>query len=384
MKTTHEINIYGDIVPFKYWNDDSEYDRSDLNTSIDSLDLKEGDELIYNIHTFGGCTTTAFSIYNKLLRVKTEKKITLTSRADGFCASSGVIILLAADKRIGSKYLKPFVHNAWLWVDAVDKNEAKKAYEVLENVDNEIAELYAERTSITKDKAIELMNESRDVTLDECLDYGFYTEIENIYSSENSLIFNSLRILNTKSRTINKKNMSKEVLTKKEADKKFNSLGETLNKIMNKLTGKESTKALLVQDANGTEIDFPDVETDAEPQVGDKANIDGNPADGEYVMPSGDTYVFVSGELTEIKTETEEDDSEEVEALKADNETLKAENLKLKGDVDAAIDSIKNLQVVIEDVKKEVSSSFNYKPEIDGNKKPEGDGEKTRNLFKKD
>ena len=71
----HEINIYGDIVPFKWCNDGSEFDRADLNSVIDSLGLQEGDELIYNIHTFGGCTTTAFAMYNKLKRVKNEKKI---------------------------------------------------------------------------------------------------------------------------------------------------------------------------------------------------------------------------------------------------------------------------------------------------------------------
>jgi ATP-dependent protease ClpP protease subunit len=378
----HEINIYGDIVAFKYWNDGSEYDRSDLNKAIDSLDLKKGDELIYNIHTFGGCTTTAFAMYNKLLRVKAEKEITLTSRADGFCASSGVILLLAGDKRIGSSYLKPFVHNAWVWSDAQNKEEAKKTYEELEQVDNSIAQLYAERTSINKEKALELMSESRDVTLDECIEFGFYTETENVYSAENKVILNSLRSKNSKNRSkIKSKNkMAKEALTKKEANKKFKSLGETLNGILDVVKGKKSTKNLLLQDANGAEIDFTDLEADATPSVGDKATIDGETATGEHVMPTGETYVFVDGELTEIKEASSDDEpTEEMENLQTENSELKTENKKLKKNLKKVSKEVKNFTKDFNEFKDNASSTFKYNPKMENKKEQKGKKNKSRN-----
>lgn len=383
LMNSHEINIYGDIVPFKFWNDGTEYDRSDLNKAIDALDLKTGDEIIYNLHTFGGCTTTAFAMFNKLLRVKKEKNITLTSRADGYCASSGVILLLAADKRIGSSYLQPFVHNAWSWIDSSDKNEAKKAYEELVEVDGKIANLYSERTSIDKKRALELMNESRDVTLDECLEFGFYTEIENVYSAENTLIFNSLKKRNSKNRTRTKtKNMSKEALTKKEADKKFKSLDETLNGIMNFIKGKSKVSNLIVQDANGVEIDFTELEADAIPKKNDTATVDGTPASGEYVMPTGETYVFVDGSLDDIKESDEEEENEEVENLKTENDELKAENKLLKKNLKKAGKEIKNFRNEFNDLKKNVTSKFNYDPKIENKKNGKGSKNKTRQLFK--
>ena len=61
-----EIKIFGDIVPFKWFNDGSEYDLKDLDTALSALSMKEGEELIVGIHTFGGCTTTAYGILNKL------------------------------------------------------------------------------------------------------------------------------------------------------------------------------------------------------------------------------------------------------------------------------------------------------------------------------
>src|SRR5690606_8257189 len=139
---THEINIYGDIVPFKWLNDGSEYDLKDLNASLSAITPEEGDELIVNIHTFGGCTSTAFGIYNKLQRFRDQNKITLTTRVDGWCASSGVIILLAGDRRIGNQFAEPFVHNAWTFTMG-DKNDHQKQMEDLARVDDQIASLYS-------------------------------------------------------------------------------------------------------------------------------------------------------------------------------------------------------------------------------------------------
>ena len=325
---THEINIYGDIVPFKWMNDGSEFDRADLNNAIDNLDLQEGDELIYNINTFGGCTTTAFSMYNKLKRVKNEKKITLTSRADGYCASSGVILLLAGDKKIGNKYLKPFVHNAWTWAMG-DKNETKKAFEELDKVDNEIAELYATETTMSKDLALQIMNESRDLTVDECLQYGFYTELENVQIVENSIIFNSINKRNSQFRNINNNNNMSE--KNKETQKK-----DLWKQIENFFSGGKANNKIMFT-AENMELDFYELEEDAMPEIGSKAKFDNRPAgesnNGVYIMASGDTYTFVGEELKSIEPKAEEN-------------AFEAENISLKEDV-------VNLKIEIENLKAE-------------------------------
>lgn len=359
---THEINIYGDIVPFKWSNDGSEYDRSDLNTAIDSLILNEGDELIYNIHTYGGCTTTAFSMYNKLKRVKNEKKITLTSRADGYGASSGVILLLAADKRIGSKYLKPFVHNAWTWVMG-DKKEVKKVYEELEKVDSEIADLYSEETSITKELAQQLMNESRDLTIEECLEYGFYTELENIHTVENSIIFNSLKTRNNEQRKIINNNMS---------DKNQKSAWNKLKKDMESFFGGAKNK--IVFTADNSELDFYELADDETPAVGSKAKFDGKPAgesnDGEYTMPSGEVYKFTGEELTEIVPKVEENNELEVEnqTLKDEVANLKMENKKLKDEKTALNKKVSDATTIINSFK-DFDANFKDDDEEDEDKK---------------
>ena len=320
-----EINIYGDIVPFKWMNDGSEFDLKDINTLLSNLDINEGDELVVNIHTFGGCTTTAFGIYNKLLRFKNEKNITLTTRVDGFCASSGVILLLAGDKRIGNQFAEPFIHNAWT-VTMGDANEMKKQFEELEKVNSQIANLYAERTNISKEKAIELMNADDFVSAEDALAFGFFTELENSVQAQDLLIFNSIRERNQKI----KNKMSEATKGKSFKQKLMDFLNGTQNKI--------------VFTAENEELDFYQLDETATPIVGDVATFGGKPAgdvegkeNGYVIAETGETYVFEGETLKEIKPKEEE------AVVDEEKESLIAENTQLNTDLATANQTIANL-----------------------------------------
>lgn len=65
-------------------------------------------------------------------------------------------------------------------------------------------------------------------------------------------------------------------------------------------------KNLLVQDVNGTELDFPDLELGEDPAVGDKATVGGQKAEGAYTLPDGTTLSFVNGEITKVLEPSEE------------------------------------------------------------------------------
>lgn len=349
----HEINIYGDIVPFHSgWSD--EYSLKDLNADLGRLTVAEGDELIANIHTFGGCTATAFGIKNKLQRFEKENNINLTTRVDGWCASSGVIILLASNKkRIGNSYAEPFIHNAWTWTMG-DKNQHQKQMEDLARVDNQIATLYSEVTNITTEEAVALMNADGFITAEKSLEYGFFTELEDVEVVEIE-VMNSIKKNNTQNRQKIQNNMSDK--TKKGA---WNALKSKIDDFFN-----DAPKNKIVFTADNSELDFYELDDDATPAVGDKAKFDGKPAgdsnDGEYTMASGEVYKFTGEELTEIVAKEEESDDLEAEnaALTTENETLKTEieNLKKErtatnkklSDATAIINGFKNLSKDDED-----------------------------------
>ena len=318
-----EISIYGEIVPFKWWEGGFEYDLSDLNKSLEALaDIAEGEELIVNIHSPGGCTITGFSIYNKLRRFKNEKKINLTTRIDGYCCSIGVTIFLAGDKRIGNAFAEPFVHNAWTWTwEDIDKKKATKIAEDLTRTDNTIATQYEQRTNITKDQALALMDADTWLTPEQCMEYGFYTELEDALVPVDKEVFNSWRAI----RKTNNSNNNTDIMANKKQG-----LFAALQTAANKFLGTETVNKIVYTAAN-EELDFYELGEDDTPAVGDKATFGGNPAgdsnDGTYIMATGETYKFTGEELTEIvaAANDSEDLATENAALKAENETLKAE-----------------------------------------------------------
>ena len=125
-------------------------------------------------------------------------------------------------------------------------------------------------------------------------------------------------------------------MTKEQVTEHTSALGKMIAKL-EKVFGKKV--ALMLTDANGVQIDFPEVEEGGTVAVGDKTSA----PDGEYVMADGATYVISGGVVTEIKPAAAEG-GEDMEALKAENEALKAELEGLKAQAvtaQATIDEVK-------------------------------------------
>lgn len=83
-------------------------------------------------------------------------------------------------------------------------------------------------------------------------------------------------------------------------------------------------KAIMATDAQGNQIDFPEVPEGGAIEVGAKTNA----PDGEVVMATGETYVIAGGIVTEIKpaaADEPEAPNAELEAIKAENEALKSQ-----------------------------------------------------------
>jgi len=84
--------------------------------------------------------------------------------------------------------------------------------------------------------------------------------------------------------------------------------------------------AVMMTDANGAQIEFPDVPEGTTPQIGDTARMaDGGLPSGEVVMASGETYVFEAGVLKEIRPVQEEPEMEDLQARITELERTNAE-----------------------------------------------------------
>lgn len=63
---------------------------------------------------------------------------------------------------------------------------------------------------------------------------------------------------------------------------------------------KTPRNLLTLQDCCGIQLVFPELEGMEDPQVGDKATVDGMDVEGEHLMPDGTLLVFVDGEIVKV------------------------------------------------------------------------------------
>lgn len=366
MKQAH-VYIYGVI---DYWQDSNSQDWGYVNLTSVKNQLEQQsnyDEIVVHIHSEGGVVTEGFAIHDFL---KSQGKKVIT-KIDGVCASIATVILLAGEERIGSENAKPLIHNPWGMVGGESK-DVKKYADELEKLEDEISDFYASKTNLTKEQALEYMRVETQFTADEALANGFLTKIESV--------MRAVALYNPN------KNKKMAETAKKENKKKKKEVKGIINTILKELgIGKKNAK--VVADSTGVEIDFYELEDGATEAVGDKATVDGKAASGEFVMPSGQTYVFDNGELSEIKEEEAgDDDSEEVQDLKDQLQVAEDKVAKfkkkykaLKNDLSEKEEKLNTISKQMKKLEKNLSgSNFDYNPKKKNHKKTTT----TRSVFK--
>lgn len=309
----HDIKIYGEIS-----NGSGRKGFCGLVDVQNQLEKAEGMDIRVRINSIGGDVDEGFAIYSELRKYASEKRARITTLTEGRCASIATVIFLAGDERIVSKYVDPFIHNAWTEMIG-GANDLRAIADELDTTNQRIAQHYADHTNMSYADALKLMGADTSLKPDECLRLRFATKVESIAKP--------LALKNALKQTENfNPNIDMNFKDKKERRSLLNTLKKALG-FSNKL----------VFTADSKEIDFYELGEDEIVEAGAKATVDGQPADGEYMIPdveSGETkkYVFENGTLIEI-LEPEADETD-IEAMKAELETLRAEKANLDTEVE--------------------------------------------------
>ncbi len=212
----------------------------------------------------GGVVDTGFDIYNYLKSLNKP----ITTVIDDYCASITSVIFLAGNKRIMKPQAKLMIHTPWGKPEG-DADFLQSYSAELRGIEKQLSKIYNQHTNIGEEALLMLMKNETEMSSEEAVKLGFATEI---VTQQPIVAY------------INNQNKM--------------SLANKLKAMAKKLEDNKPLN-LTVQDATGKEVIF---ETENEtPQVGDKATIDDAPANGNILMPSGETYVFENGELKEIK-----------------------------------------------------------------------------------
>lgn len=328
----HEVKIYGEVVHGQV----GKKGFVSLVDVQDQLANAEGKNLKVRINSAGGDVDEGFAIYAELRRYAKENNAHIETFAEGRCASIATVFLLAGDKRTGTEFIDPFVHNAWVGAEG-DSRQLKAASEYLEQCNDKLALHYSNHTNLTYQEARSLMDAETSITTDEAIGMRFLTAREEVLRPVALQRFNN----QTKNKMTTKK---KSILAR---------LEEAIMGVKNKK----------VMDAEQVEVDFYELEEDDPIEIGALATVDGMPAgdyfkdtDGKGVMANGDIYVFDGETLTEIiKPEDaaagEADALTDLEVANAKIQELEAANLELSTKLTTTAATNKELRGVLAKVR---------------------------------
>jgi len=291
--------------------------------------IEQGKEIY--LDTFGGDLWEGLKIYDAIKALNINPHI----EALGTVASSGIQILIATENRHMSQNSRLLIHNPWT-VAMGDDSELRRTANELESEKINLAKLYANVTGKSVDEMLAIMKDERFMFLEEAKELNFVKAKTN----------NEEIVIN---------NNEDEEMENKEVIEKIGLIENMFNKVMKVLS---PPKNIMIQDVNGVEIDFPDVESEEQIAIGDMATVDGSAANGEFILASGETYVFENGALMEIREAVEETEDLTSE-LTAEIEALKLENENLSKNLENKISEIKKVENHVNEIKKEFTDFKN-------------------------
>lgn len=313
-----------------------DYFYSDFLT--DYANAKQQGLIELHINSLGGSVVEGFAIAD-FIKLHSADFLSVTN--SGNIASIATIIFFALpfEKRTYDINKGFFViHNPFVPNEAIENTTAQglsDASEKLKEIEDRMVNDVVKATGADKEAIKALMAVEKPLTIEQIKAFN----IANVEELRVVAFFNPYN-----KNEMNKKEVE-EIVTKAN-----NSMLDTILALF-----KKKVVALYVTDAEGNQINFPDVEEGTELKVGDKAE---NNVTGDILLADGRTLVMVDGVITEIK-EKEEPNLELEEA--------KAKITELEKQLQAKVLALKNIESKVIALKADPA--------------PSGDGEpKTRKL----
>lgn len=300
---------------------------------------KQPDAIEFNVHinSEGGLVEVGFDIYNYLKGLGKP----LTTIGSGIVASIATVIFMAGTTRIVRENTPFMIHLPW-GGSMGTADELEQFADELRAIENKLVDFYKKELNLEKEAVLPLLKNETWLTQEQLTTLGF-TNSQPVKAAAKTYLKRESNMNGTFS----------------ERDRHW------MESLFTKVLGKFKTNGIVnkvVQDAAGTEIDFTDLADDATIEKGQKATVDGKPAEGEFVMPDGITYVFTAGELTEIKPAEEEEEEQnqvDLDAANARIEELQAEVTASNTERDALKTQLASIKKDVLDLRKQIRSSYN-------------------------
>ena len=159
---TLNIDVLEDITGWGY----------DFKRISDSIKTFKGDKIVLPINSYGGSVLEGFAIYNSLLAhpAKVETQIV------GYAISMGTIVALAADEVKMPENGMFMIHEPWNQT-AGDADDMRQGAEILENLANQLAGIYAKKTGIKRAEIRQMMKDETWLNAKQAKKLGFVDTI---------------------------------------------------------------------------------------------------------------------------------------------------------------------------------------------------------------
>ena len=227
-----DIIIYGNITSFatdleRWYGDDeniAEVSSRQIIKEINDLDV---DTINVYINSYGGEVAEALAIYSALKR----HSASVHTFCDGFACSAATIIFCAGDVRTMGSIALMMIHNCMSYIGYANSEEMRKAAEDNDKINQSSINAYMSVVNISEEEVRKMMNDETWLTAEECLKYGFATEVADMEEDEQEVqqsAFRAIRqaVLNHRSeidlspvmQKLEKLQEAVEVLQQKQAD----------------------------------------------------------------------------------------------------------------------------------------------------------------------
>lgn len=308
------------------------YFYSDFLT--DYANAKQQGLIELQINSLGGSVVEGFAIAD-FIKLHSTDFLSVANSGNIASIATTIFFALPFEKRTYDINKGFFViHNPFVPNEAIENTTAQglsDASEKLKEIEDKIVVDIVKATGADKEAVKALMIVDKPLTIEQIKAFN----IANVEDLRVVAFFNQ----DNNNNEMNK-NEVEEIVSKANAS--------LLDKIKAVFTKK--VVALYVTDAEGNQVNFPDVEEGTELKVGDKA--EGN-VNGDVLLADGRTLVMVDGVIAEIKEKV----VEEEEAPNVELEALKAENQELKKQLQAKVVALKNIESKVVALKADTAPS---------------------------
>lgn len=168
------LEIKGDIISNedKWIYDWLEWDStapSDVDNAIAALN--PGETLEVFINSGGGSVMAGQEIYSKL-----KRRNDVTIEIQSLAGSAASVIAMAGKSKISTVGML-MIHNVSMHGASGDCKAMEKNAEILHRMNEALASAYTEKTGMTLQETLELMDKETWLTARQCIEYGFVDEI---------------------------------------------------------------------------------------------------------------------------------------------------------------------------------------------------------------